>query len=267
MRFAAWAIVFVCVFCCLADEVELQLEPVSTLMNRLRAGEVPPKQRQQAIESLFEQAGCKATLERVDRHYSNVVCDLPGKRPATIVVGAHYDFAGEGQGIVDDWSGTALLASLFQTVKAAHPQHQYEFVAFAGEEKGLAGSSRFVKDLSVEQKAAIRAFVNVECLGLATPKIWMDRSNRMLVQRWEETASAVHTPMSGVNVGQLSDDDSHPFQLQNIPVISIHSLTQQTFSILHSKRDNMEVIHPDAYYDSYRVLALYLTYLDEELSN
>jgi aminopeptidase-like protein len=266
VRFAIGAIVFVSAFCCLADEVELQLEPISAVMNRLRAGEVPAKQRQQAIENLFEQAGCKTTLERVDRHSSNVICDLPGKTSATIVVGAHYDFAGEGQGIVDDWSGAALLVSLFQTVKAAHPQHQYEFVAFAGEEKGLAGSSRFVKEASVEQKAAIRAFVNLECLGLATPKIWMRLSNPMLVQRWAETATAVDSPMSGVNVGQLSDDDTHPFQLQNIPVISIHSLTQQTFSILHSKRDNMEAIHPDAYYDSYRVLALYLTYLDGELS-
>lgn len=266
MRFAIGAIFVVAALCCLGDEVELQLEPISAVMNRLRAGEVPAKQRQQAIENLFEQAGCKTTLQRVDRHASNVICDVPGKMSATIVVGAHYDFAGEGQGIVDDWSGAALLVSLFQTVKAAHPQHQYEFVAFAGEETGLAGSSRFVKDLSVEQRAAMRAFVNVECLGLAAPKIWMDRSNPMLVQRWAETASAVNSPMSGVNIGQLSDDDTHPFQLRNIPVISIHSLTQQTFSILHSKRDNIELIQPNAYYESYRVLALYLTYLDEELS-
>jgi putative aminopeptidase FrvX len=247
------------------DEVELQLSAPGTVTKRLQAGEVPAREREQIIHALFEQAGCNVNLEKVDRHSSNVICSLPGKTTATIVVGAHYDFAGEGQGIVDDWSGVSLLVSLFQTLKAARPEHSYQFIAFAAEEKGLAGSSRYVKELSPEQRAGIRAFINLECLGLAMPKIWVQRSTPMLVQRWAETASAAHIPMSGVNVQELADDDTHPFLSKDIPVISIHSVTQETFSILHSKRDTIAAIHPEQYYDSYRVLALYLTYLDGEL--
>jgi Zn-dependent M28 family amino/carboxypeptidase len=231
-------------------------------MDRLRAGAVSEKERQQAIEKLFEQAGCKVSLQRVDRHSSNVICSLPGKTPATIVVGAHYDFAGPGQGIVDDWSGASLLVSLFETLKAEPREHSYAFVAFAAEERGLAGSSHYVKELDTDQKAAIRAFVNLECLGLAAPKVWVHRSTPMLVQRWANTATAADTPMSGINVQQLSDDDTHPFLSSNIPVISIHSLTPATFSIPRSKLDSIEAIRPDAYYDSYKVLALFLTYLD-----
>lgn len=235
-------------------------------MNRLRSGEVVPRERQDAIQKLFEDAGCKVTLERVDRHSSNVICTLPGKTTRTIVVGAHYDFAGEGQGIVDDWSGASLLVSLYQTVKAFQPQHRYEFVAFAAEEKGLAGSSRYVKQMSADERGAIRAFVNLECLGLAAPKVWIRRSTPMLVQHWAEAASAVNAAMSGVNLEQLSGDDAQPFAAQNIPVISIHSLTAATFHTPHSKGDTLNAIQPAAYYDSYRLLALYLTYLDGELS-
>ena len=251
---------------CPAENIELQLAPPATVTKRLQAGEVPARERQQAIETLFDQAGCKISLERVDRHSSNVICSLPGKTSATVVVGAHYDFAGEGQGIIDDWSGAAVLVSLFQTLKAERLEHSYQFVAFAAGEKGLAGSSHYVKDLSAEQRSGIRAFINLECLGLTMPKIWVHRSTPMLVQRWAETATAAHIPISGVNVEELADDDTHPFLLRGIPVISVHSVTQRTFNILHSKRDTIEAIHPDDYYDTYRVLALYLTYLDGELA-
>jgi len=48
-------------------------------------------------------------------------------------------------------------------------------------------------------------------------------------------------------------------------VISIHSLTQETWGILHSYKDTVSAIHPDDYYDAYRLVAFYLQYLDTKL--
>ena len=45
-------------------------------------------------------------------------------------------------------------------------QHTNVFVAFAGEERGLVGSSRYVKNLTPEQKGLIRAFVNLDAFPL-----------------------------------------------------------------------------------------------------
>ena len=45
-------------------------------------------------------------------------------------------------------------------------------------------------------------------------------------------------------------------------MITIHSITQETYPILHSGRDSVKAIHPDDYYTAYRVIALYLAYLD-----
>jgi len=45
-------------------------------------------------------------------------------------------------------------------------------------------------------------------------------------------------------------------------VISIHSVTQESLPILHSKRDNFDAIYFDDYYSTYRLVAYYLAYLD-----
>ena len=60
----------------------------------------------------------------------------------------------------------------------------------------------------------------------------------------------------------MGDDDTHPFFSAQIPVISIHSLTQDTIRILHSERDRVDAIHFDDYYTSYKLAAYYLAYLD-----
>ena len=250
---------------CVADGLALTLASPTVLEERLRAGEVPARERQNVVARLFQQVGCQVTLQQIDKRSSNVVCNLAGETSATIVVGAHFDFADEGRGIVDDWSGASLLVSLYQTLKTDRPKHTYEFVAFAAEEGGLLGSSRYVKQLSAEQKASTRAFINLECLGLTSPKVWVHRSTPMLVDRLAEIATDAHISLQGVNVEQVGDDDTHPFLSKKIPVISIHSVTQETWGILHSNRDNIDAIRPGDYYDAYRLVAFYLKYLDIRL--
>jgi Zn-dependent M28 family amino/carboxypeptidase len=248
-----------------ADSLELKLVRPDAISERLRAGTVAAAERENVIDRLFQQLGCLTSKQQIDKRSSNVICTLPGETTATIVVGGHFDFASEGTGIVDDWSGTSLLPSLYQTLKEKRRKHTYEFIAFAAEERGLVGSSKYVKNLSAEQRARIEAFVNLECLGLTTPKVWVHRSTPMLVERLAEIASAVHIPLQGVDVDSVGDDDTHPFLSKKIPIISIHSVTQDGWSILHSRRDNVDAIHPDDHYSAYKLVAFYLAYLDIKL--
>jgi len=71
--------------------------------------------------------------------------------------------------------------------------------------------------------------------------------------------------LQAVNVEKVGDDDSHPFLSAHIPVITIHSLTQETLPILHSDRDQLNAIHFDDYYTAYKLIAYYLAYLDLKL--
>jgi len=239
---------------CLAEGLKLELKLVSrsSVNERLRAGAVSAADRQNEIEQLFQQVGCRTETQRVDRRSANVMCTLPGETDATILIGGHFDFANEGTGIVDDWSGVSLLPSLYQTLKDKPHKHTYEFVAFANEERGLIGSSHYVKKLSKEQRAGIAAFINLECLGLTPPKVWVHRSTPILVERLAEIARAIQVPLQGVDVDKVGNDDTYPFLLKKIPVISIHSVTQETWGILHSRRDNLNAIHASDYYDAYQ---------------
>jgi Zn-dependent M28 family amino/carboxypeptidase len=250
------------VFVCYAAKLEVDLVPQTSIMKRLDAGLVSQRQRQQEIRNLFEEVGCSVEEQQVDKKHANVFCTLPGQTTSTIVVGGHFDFVERGEGIVDDWSGTSLLPSLFQALKIVPRRHTYVFVAFTEEERGLIGSSYYVKKLTNEQKPLIRAFVNLECLGLTSAKVWIHRSTPALVVRLGEVARAVDLPLQGVNVEQVGDDDTHPFLSAKIPVITIHSVTQETLPVLHTDRDRKEAIHPDEYYDTYKLLAFYLAYLD-----
>ena len=86
-----------------------------------------------------------------------------------------------------------------------------------------------------------------------------------LVTRLLEAAGAIGVTVQGVNVERVGDDDTHPFVSAHIPVISIHSLTQETVGILHSARDQMAAVHLDDYYTSFKLTAYYLAYLDVKL--
>jgi hypothetical protein len=81
-----------------------------------------------------------------------------------------------------------------------------------------------------------------------------------------EIANATQIPLQGVNVDDVGDDDTHPFLSKKLPVICIHSVTQEKWQILHSQRDKLSAINPGDYYDAYRLVAFYLNYLDVRLS-
>jgi len=247
---------------CFAEKLEVDLAGEAVVKDRLESGAVGPRHRQAAIRSLFSDVGCSVEEQRIDRSSANVICILPGQTNSTVVVGGHYDFAEYGQGMVDDWSGASLLPSLYQALKSRPRKHTYVFVAFTGEEQGLVGSSKYVKNLTSEQKALIHAFINLECLGVTPVKVWASRASPVLLARLSEVARAIDVTFQGVNVDQVGDDDTHPFLSAHIPVITIHSLTQETWGILHSDRDRKEAIHFDDYYTAYRLTAYYLAYLD-----
>ena len=48
-------------------------------------------------------------------------------------------------------------------------------------------------------------------------------------------------------------------------MITLHSITQGTLRILHSPRDQMSAVNFADYYNAYRLVALYLDYLDQKL--
>jgi Zn-dependent M28 family amino/carboxypeptidase len=237
------------------------------ILTRLQKAPQKDTEREMELGKMFRAVGCEPTEQPVKHlRQPNIICVLPGTSDSVILVGAHFDHVDEGDGIIDDWSGASLLPSLYQSLSGASRSHTLVFVGFAGEEQGMVGSEFYAKQLTPEQRKNIVAMVNLECLGVSPTKIWMSHSERSLVNLLWGVAQFLQLPLSGVDVDKVGTTDSESFAHYKIPRITIHSITQETWPLLHSKGDNIKAIQSNLYYDSYRLIAAYLAVLEQQLA-
>lgn len=271
------AALMVCIACavCASAQVGFRLATRAVIEGRLRSFSTNNREREALIRKWFAESGCKdanlseQSLER--KLPPNVICILPGKMPPgesqeIIVVGAHSDHVDEfGDGVVDNWTGASLLPSLLYSLSAQPRHHTFIFVGFAAEEKGLVGSAYYAEHLTAEQRARIDGMVNLDSLGLGPTEVWASHADKALLDALASVAAASRLPVSGMNVDNLGTADSESFAVYHIPRVTLHSVTEGTWPILHSPRDKIAAIKMDDYYDSYHLIAEYLAYLDDEL--
>jgi hypothetical protein len=225
-------------------------------------------QREATLKKMFAEAGCD------DHHLSeqlvkesklpNLICSLPGTSDNAIIVGAHFDRVTEGDGVVDNWSGASLLPSLYEAVKIEPRKHTYLFIGFTDEEQGEVGSRFYTRQMTKEQVTATNAMVNMDTLGLAPTEVWATHSDKLLTGALVYVAKRLNVPLTAVNVEQVGSTDAEQFSKLKIPRITIHSLTQDTWNarILHTSRDKLSAIRLDDYYQTYRLVAAYIAFLD-----
>jgi putative aminopeptidase FrvX len=235
-----------------------------------RIEEVPAKNEQRAakIKELFSEVGCSQELsEQPVKHsrFSNILCRLPGDTDEVVIVGAHYDQISPAQGIMDNWSGASLLASLYQSLASRKRRHTFLFVSFCEEEHGLIGSAFFAGQMTKEQVAKTEAMVNLDTLGLSPTKVWISAADKDLIKYLAIAAESLKLPVHRMDTDGVGTSDSESFASKHIPRITIHSITQKTLGILHSRADTIKQLRPDDYYDTYHLIAGYLAYLDEVL--
>lgn len=126
----------------------------------------------------------EANIVRKQAEVKNVLAVLEGEGPLaneTIVVGAHYDHLGHGgpgslapwtkeihNGADDNASGTATLLEIARQLAAGpKPRHRIVFMAFTGEERGLLGSAKYVRDPRFALENTIAMF-NLDMVGRLT---------------------------------------------------------------------------------------------------
>ncbi len=224
--------------------------------------------REVTLKALFEEAGCKGSnlseQEVPNRKQPNVLCILPGATDEVVIVGAHFDHADAGSGIVDNWSGASLLPSLYQSLAGIPRQRTYWFVGFTGEEKGLLGSDYFAKRLSDARAKKIRVMVTIDTLGLGPTEVWSAQSDPDRLKLLAGVSQAMKLPITNFDVSSFGDSDEESFIDRHICTVMFHSLTPQTAHILHTPQDSPTAIHQDNYYDSYRLITAFLAALDVE---
>lgn len=270
------AVVIACVACafwCSAQTwtpVRPRLQTRATLEHHLKSFSTSNDEREKLIRKWLAGAGC-AEPNLYDQAIGgalppNVICVLPGRTKEIIVVGAHTDKVDAGDGVVDNWTGAVLLPALFDSLSAQQRYHTLIFIGFSAEEKGLLGSKYYVNHLTRDERARIDGMVNFDSLGLGPTKVWASHADKVLLDDLRATARSNHLPLATENVDSIgASTDSESFARDHIPRITLHSVTDETWSTLHSPTDKLAAVRMSDYYDSYKLIAQYLAYLDDTL--
>jgi acetylornithine deacetylase/succinyl-diaminopimelate desuccinylase-like protein len=236
----------------------------SVLEQRLKQVAEGNQERGQTLKKLFVEAGCDHVTEQPVKGAAtpNVVCTLPGTENATVIVGAHYDKPSKGDGVIDDWSGAALLPSLYESLNKNPRRITFVFVGFTDQQKGLRGSQAYAREL---KKDSAKAMVNINSVGLSPAKIWTAQSDKELVGGIARVAQALKIQVTAMDLEEGTSADSRPFRDKRIPTIDIHSLSAATISIPGSDKDKAELIQMEDYGNTYRLISGYLAFLDATL--
>jgi putative aminopeptidase FrvX len=266
-----FAVLVVLLLCIVARSLDVQYKPVSRQIVESRLGTYGgnDKQRQMTLKEMFAAAGCdgQSISEQPVKgsKLSNVICTLPGSSGRAIIVGAHFDHVSEGDGVVDNWSGASLLPSLYGAIKVVPRKHTFIFIGFCDEERGLVGSIFYAHQMSKEDIASTDAMINMDTVGLAPTEIWGSQADKRLNSAIAYVAKQLNVPISSVDVENIGTADSVSFADRKIPSITIHSLTTEAWKahILHSYKDKLSAMRLDDYYESYRLIAAYIAFLDQ----
>ena len=119
--------------------------------------------------------------------------------------------------------------------------------------------------LTNEQRAHIEGMVNFDSLGLGPTEVWASHADKVLLDALASVTTASKLLVTAMNVPEGATADSESFARYQIPRITLHSVTQKTWPILHSPSDKIAAVKMNDYYDSYKLIAAYLAYLDDAL--
>lgn len=260
---AAGLVGIVMVLCGTGLGQKVQFDPAgkTELLERLRDLPESDQERASRIKALFAVAGCGGNFLREQplngASSPNIICELRGQGAESVIVGAHYDQVSSAERPIDNWNSALLLPAIYHSLRNRKRKHTFIFVALADHGSEVSGADFFVGHMSASELAHVQAMVNLDVLGLSPTKVWSSHSNKELVQDLVTMVYALKLPASQIDMEESGNSDANPFTRQQIPNITIHSLTQENLVA-----GTATPFRPNNYYDSYRLICGYLAYLD-----
>ena len=170
----------------------------------------------------------------------NVILDLPGEVPETIVLTAHYDTTSLSQGAYDNMSGCVGLLGIAE--KFAKESHRYglRFIWCGSEERGLLGSKHYTATHEEEMKQVVFN-INLDMIGCIMGEfIACCTSEEKLVHYIEYLAMEEGF---GARVYQdVYSSDSTPFADKGVPSMSFARIAPSNTATIHNAYDTGKVM-------------------------
>jgi len=273
---------------CIADSIVYMRVHRPLIEEQLKLAPATEPDRIKTLRSLFQKGGCPQVIEQQvpNQDFPNLICILPGDEEGTIVVGASSDYLSQDTNPSGGWSSLAMLPLLTESLSLVPHRFTLTFIAFTGHEHGMSGASRYVSQLSDVQRKTIRAMIDLDNLGKAPPVFMQAQSDKTLATWLQVAAQSLHIdapPQVDASIANLpnqtgllavKDDDlladAKPFQQEHIPAIAMQSATPAMLPTLQrtgaiSQGVNGTEFNVDVYEDTYRLMCVYVLYLDRNL--
>src|SRR5271169_5778973 len=168
-RFFKLLLLSILVVTCFADSLVYVRIDQSVIAKRLQTVPATDQERISTIRSQFRASGCSADQIQEQsvpgEDLPNIICMLPGPEPGAILIGTRLDSKSHGEEALVDWGGPVMLPLLAESLNSAPHRQTLVFAAFAGHDKGFAGANWYLKQLSSDQRAQIRAMIDIDKLG------------------------------------------------------------------------------------------------------
>jgi len=205
------------------------------------------------------------TYSKNEKTGYNVAAFINNNKPTTLVFGAHYDHLGYGgsgslsteksihNGADDNASGTALMIEMARSIHSkGFTNHNYVFVAFSAEEKGLLGSKAFLNQNLITSNS-LMAMLNFDMVGrmdVAAPKLNLLGTGT--ATEWDSLISLAYSGPVTINKSEsgVAGSDQMSFYLKNIPVLFFITGMHEDY---HKPTDDAEKINAGGMADVYQV--------------
>ncbi len=207
---------------------------------------------------------CLSIVRDTTFRTQNVAGVVPGTdRPdSLLILGAHYDHLGRLSedvyfpGANDNASGVALLMALADTIAARPLRYTTLFVAFSGEERGLAGSLHFVRHPPIPLYPS-RLMINFDMVASGRSGVvtvggsdFPDLFRRL---------SAINDRLGNRSLGKrknVPNSDHYPFSLRGIPAFFLY--TNEGAQPYHSPSDVPRTLDWEELVHVYRLTTAFL---------
>ena len=190
----------------------------------------------------------------------NIAAYIDNHAPATIIIGGHYDHIGMGKensrnnglplqvhnGADDNASGTVAVMELAKYFKNSDKKnHNYLFLNFSGEEKGLLGSAFFTKSTFFDTTTT-SYMLNMDMVGrYDTSKVGFNIIGTGTSPLWDTLIALASKNDLKIKKNESGFDgsDQMSFYLKNIPVLFFFTGIHPDY---HMPTDDIEKINFEA---------------------
>jgi hypothetical protein len=213
----------------------------------------------------------------------NIIARL-GSGSKRLVIGAHYDAAGDSPGANDNASGVAVLLGLVDRLQNLEWNYSVDVVFFDQEETGLHGSEQYIKKFVIPQRHI--GMINLDVVGNGE-EIYVGPvgggDDQRLMPNLRKAAKTLNVPL--VEKADYPSSDNISFERAKLENISISllprgdgerfsnalhanapldsSVSPRILGVMHTMNDRSILIKPESLRLCYDFMRTVLEYINE----